>query len=131
LHSSRIAEAFALGDEELADALQPSTVENLSVLAAGRMLAKPAWAYDSGDLPGIVEILEARFDLVVFDLPAVSKASSAARLAALLDGVLMVVEADRVPSVVARKVRHFLAHSNVHLLGGVLNKCRRREPALV
>ncbi len=131
LQVARVADAFALDDEHLANSLQCSPVENLSIFAAGKPLGNPAWVYDSADICGVVEILENRFDLVVFDMPAVGAAGSMTRLAGLLDGVLLVVEADRVSSSVARQTSNVLSKSNVHLLGAVLNKRRGRSPTWV
>ena len=122
-----MAHAFAVDDEQLADALQCSPVANLTVLTAGKTIGNPAWAYDSADISDIVEILENRFDLVVFDMPAMGEAGSATRLAELLDGVLLVVEADRVSSAVARQTSTLLSQSNAHLLGAILNKSRGRS----
>jgi len=121
---SRVADARVTNDGYLAEALQSAPVANLTVLAAGRSLGNPAWAYDSADVARIVEELGKRFDLVVFDLPVVEEASSATRVAGLLDGVLLVIEADRVDSGIARRARGTLARYNVHVLGAVLNKCR-------
>jgi Mrp family chromosome partitioning ATPase len=131
LHVARVASAFAVDEDQLIEALQPSPVANLSILAAGKTLNNPAWAYESGDVPGLIEILENRFDLVVFDMPAIVTAGSATRLAAALDGVLLVVEADRVASAVARHVRGVLADASAHLLGAVLNKSRGVQPPLI
>lgn len=124
IRSARVADIFAVDDEQLDATIQSSPVGNLFVLSAGRVLGNPAWAYDSGDVGIIVEKLEQRFDLVVFDMPAVSASSSVTRLASRLDGILLVVEADRVGSVAARRTSRALCQANGHLLGAVLNKWR-------
>jgi capsular exopolysaccharide synthesis family protein len=122
--SAPAADVIAVDDEQLDAAIQPSPVANLFVLPAGRVLGNPAWAYDSSDVAVVVEKLERRFDLVVFDMPAVGESNSVTRLASRLDGILLVVEADRVGSAAARRTSKALSQAGVHLLGAVLNKRR-------
>jgi tyrosine-protein kinase Etk/Wzc len=105
----------------LEESLQPSGFANLSLLAAGygtppRILASPG-------LADILEALRAEFDLVVLDLPARLHRSPALQLAALLDGVLLVVEAGRDSWELARETRFALSRAHVSLIGAVLNKC--------
>lgn len=119
-----VANEVAVDDDQLAAALQPSTVANLSILAAGRPTGSSAWAYDSADVRILIEKLETRFDLIVFDMPAVDEVSAVTRLASRLDGVLLVIEAERVGADVVRRTSKYLSQANVHLLGAVLNKRR-------
>jgi len=107
--------------------IQASPVANLSILAAGQPDGDPAPAYDSPALPAVVEALRPDFDLIVFDMPAV-QGSPVNRLAGLLDGVLLVVEAERVRWEVSRRGKEQLARANARLLGAVLVKRRHHLP---
>jgi capsular exopolysaccharide synthesis family protein len=117
-------EEMVVDDDLLIAALQPSDLHNLTILTSGRPIENPAWIYDSTNICSVVEMLETRFDLIVFDMPAVEEASSITRLASRLDGVLLVIEAERVGSDVVSRASRFLSQANVHLLGAVLNKRR-------
>jgi Mrp family chromosome partitioning ATPase len=66
------------------------------------------------------------FRLVVMDLPPPTEAGLALSLAAALDGVVLVVEADRTPWDAARRAKAVLVQSRANVLGVVLNKQPRR-----
>lgn len=62
------------------------------------------------------------YQFVIFDLPPVKEGSSTARLASLTDGVILVVEAERVRWEVAQRTKNSLLTAHAHVLGAVLNK---------
>jgi protein-tyrosine kinase len=99
-------------------------VSRLWILPTGSATQSGEQVYDSPALSGLVEELKNEFDLVVFDLPPAGAALAPLRLAELMDGVLLVVEADRGSWEDARRVRDFLSHSKVRLAGTVLNGYR-------
>jgi len=96
--------------------------DGLAVLPAGNATGRQVEVYHRDALAELVVSLKASFDLVVFDLPAAGDAWSVVRLASLLDGVVLVVEAQRVRGQVARRITEQLGRANVRLLGAVLNK---------
>lgn len=85
-------------------------------LASGADDERRRWLQDAAE----------RFDLTVFDLPPVS--DSALRLAPLVDGVLLVVEAERVRSEVAAWAAEQLRAARTNVVGVVLNKQRQHVP---
>jgi len=107
---------------QLAAAVQSSSRANLSVVAAGSLNGTSVPPCDPQTAGDLVEALKADFDLVLFDMPPVEHASCAIRLASLLDGVLLVVEAERTAWEVAQRSKQLLTRDNIHLLGAVLNK---------
>ena len=121
--------AEILSDPEgLPAAIQPTGVAGLSVVAAGMPEESPGEALDCAALAGVLDRLRADFDLVIFDLPPSGQTGSATRLAALLDGLVMVVEAERVRWEVAQRTSELLRRAGVRLLGAVLNKRRQHVP---
>jgi succinoglycan biosynthesis transport protein ExoP len=92
---------------------------------------------DAGDLAaatgvsGLAELLiqlRERFDLVVIDLPCVSPAESTLQWTSLLDGVLLVLEAERDHEETARRASKTLRDARAQVLGAVLNKRREHLP---
>src|SRR5690242_1674777 len=121
--------AEALRDtDRLRGFIQAAPVPNLAALTAGQLECPPLQAHDPSALAAVVAALKGDFPLVVFDLPAVARGSFAARLASLLDGVLLVVEAERVPGEVVRREKELLAQAGAPLLGAVLNNRRQYIP---
>jgi Mrp family chromosome partitioning ATPase len=109
------------------EAIRPSVFGNLSVLCAGEVSGKAL--VDVGELSDALEAVRAGYDLVVFDLPAAGESSFAVCVAGMLDGVILVVEAERVRWEVADRAKHRLLGAKTQLLGTVLNKRRQYGPA--
>ncbi len=122
-----LSEAVLHGND-VSDCIRASGVENLFVLTSGKTADNPARVYDSTELGKVIETAGRNFDLVIFDLPAAGEDSSAVRIAGLLDGVLLVVESERVRRQVARRVTEQFEQADVRLLGAVLNKRRQHVP---
>jgi len=112
------------GGGQLPEVIQASPVARLSILAAGRWNERAGPAYDGAGLAGIIEALKRQFALLLFDLPAAGPPSPVTPLAALLHGVLLVVEAEKVRWEAAQRLKELLVRANVRLLGAVLNKWR-------
>ena len=83
---------------------------------------------DMAGLPSLIKELTSDFELVVVDLPPASQSSAGLRLAGLLDGVLLVIEAERVRREDARRVSDLLVRAGAHPRGVVLNKWRQHVP---
>jgi Mrp family chromosome partitioning ATPase len=117
--------AELLADEaSLEDCIQETTYDSLFVLPAGPASDQDAGGVDWSRLEEIVEQLKAEYELLVFDLPAADELSPGLVVAALLDGVLMVVEAERTDGVAAARAKRQLEMAGAKLLGVVLNKGR-------
>jgi len=115
--------ADALSDSARPEAaVQASPEANLALLTAGRAQAGSAWLYDRLGSPEAIQALSAGFDLVIFDLPAVGQDSSALSIAGFLDGIVLVVEAERVRWLVAQRAKEMLHRAGANVLGAVLNK---------
>jgi capsular exopolysaccharide synthesis family protein len=108
-----------------AEVVQQTSVANLAVLMAGQAAGRP---FDHEAMTQVIERLQSDFDLIVLDLPACTAGPSTARLAAGLDGVLLVVEAESSRADLVGREKDLLAAAGVRLLGAVLNKRRRYIP---
>jgi Mrp family chromosome partitioning ATPase len=81
-------------------------------------------ATDTESVRSIIGALSAHFELVILDLPPVSRSIASPAFAGVVDGVLLVVEAERTR---AHAVRSTYGTLNIHggnVLGVVLNKRR-------
>ena len=119
--SSRVADVFSLRGGQLWATFQPTPVAGLFALAAGRSSIRPARSYYWADLVQVIDTVQKLFDLVVVDMPSVDRLSSTLQLAGSLDGVLLVVAADRVRWSVAQRTTDLLSEVNARLLGAILN----------
>ena len=116
-----LADAVAAGSLDAIEFQHPS-IANLRVLSTGLHAEEPEHVFDSPALAGLMDELKSQFELIVFDLPAMRPQHAPLRLAQLLDGVLLVVQSQRVGWQSARHVRDLLVDANVRMLGTVLNR---------
>ena len=110
-----------MGGHQRPIGVHPSVMADLSVLAAGKPNGSAAQSFGSDSLSDVLAAMKEDFDLVVVDLPAAIHESPAIRLAGLLDGVLLVVQAKRVRCEVAQRMKELLEQADVNLVGAVLN----------
>ncbi len=113
------------------EAIARSGIDELDVLPAGGAEAGLQLARHTGALGRLTEIWRKRYRFVVLDLPPVGQSPSAARAAAPLDGVLLVVEAGRSRYEAFARTRDLLVRSGGRVLGVVLNKRRFPVPQWV
>ena len=100
----------------------------LWVLTAGQ--AEPGRLYgDTERWARILAEMAHEFDLVVLDMPAIGDVASAMHLFGLFDGVVLVVEHERVRWEVAQKKRQGLLRARANLVGVAFNKRTEHIPA--
>jgi Mrp family chromosome partitioning ATPase len=119
---------YLKADEYEGDLFAASPVAGLWILPAGRLRGSPASAFGSPRLPELVQEATGRFALTIFDLPPVAQASCMCVLGPLLDGMLLVIEAERVRWEAAQRAKELLSRAEANILGAVLNKRRERSP---
>ena len=109
-------------------AIISSPIQNLDILSAGAPNGDPSEIFSSGGLPRLLDSARKRYRFVVLDLPSVTEASWAVRLASLCDGVALVVEAERSRREVVQRAKKQLVESKATVLGVVINRRRFRIP---
>lgn len=119
----------ALANPALAAACaQRTPVLNLHSLSCGLSHVPPEHVpFEPRALHDLLEALKTSFKLILVDLPPADSARCATA-AALLDGVLLVVESESTHWDVAAQAKQTLIQANAHLLGAVLNKHRPDLP---
>lgn len=117
-----------VGAEEWASLVRRSSMPGLDVLAAGTKQARALLSAGSDRLRGLLREICTKYQMVVFDLPPASELSACLPMANCLDGVLMVVEAERTRNKTVERARQRLTQSGAKLIGAVLNKRREYVP---
>ena len=69
------------------------------------------------------------FDAIVVALPPAIEATQGAALAAAVDGVILIIEAEHTSAATANRSRRLLERANVRVWGAILNNCREYLPA--
>lgn len=132
LRSPSLAQFFGVTNHHgLSDALrQQSTIrdftqqlrpDNLWLLSCGSMATDSPSLFSSERLKALLAQLRKEFDYVLINVSAVIFDGAASLWGPLVDGVILVVEANLTRREVARKAKESLDSANVRLLGAVLN----------
>jgi len=110
--------------------IRSSPIRNLHVLPSGRMNGNGnlSGILNSGRFTALLESARKHYRLVVIDAPVVNELSSTGRLARLCDGVILVVETERMRWEVVQSAKEQLAKLNANIVGVVLNKRRFPVP---
>jgi capsular exopolysaccharide synthesis family protein len=114
---------------EIDEIVQPTAIGNLKVIAAGDADAVGLGVPDPAAFAELLARLGEEFRLVIVDLPPAEARGAGLHLASGLEGLLLVVEAERVHSHVARRVKQQLEQAGARLLGIVFNKRVQHIPA--
>ena len=122
LHSDLGLLDAILPKQSVRDFVQPAGVAGLNVLCAGSSFPDPAGAVNSRILRMCVAELRSTFDYVIVDAPAAAHYADASFLGRLVDGVVLVVEADSTRRHTAQKAKQDLESAGAPVLGVVLNK---------
>ena len=124
---------LGLSDKVLAEApldqtIYQTDIPNLFFMPCGRAVTSPSYVFDSEPISAMLSKLREQFDFVIFDGSPLRDYSESCFLAGKMDGVILVVEAERTKIEVARKIRKDLESTGVSILGVVLNKKRKYIP---
>lgn len=111
-----------LNQRTLEEVIKETGVPNLSVITSGAFHPNPFVMCESSCLNARVEDMKSNADWVLFDSPAITSCRDAASLAASMDGVILVVEAEKTRWEVAENARKSIKRGNGNVLGVVLNK---------
>ena len=101
--------------------LQETEIPGLRVLTSGPQPPAPAELLASQRMAAALNALAEQADLIVFDAPPVVAVTDAAILATQVDGVMLVINANRTRREHATRARQVLEKVNAKIIGSVLN----------
>lgn len=102
------------------EALLPSGIENLTIVPSGPIPPSPTDLLSSNVMAGVLDQLSERFDVVILDSPPVMGLADAPLLSAMVQGVIVVIQADRGRRGSLKNSLKRLRATNAQILGGVL-----------
>jgi capsular exopolysaccharide synthesis family protein len=137
LRKPRIHEIFSLsapvgltsvisGEAEHPDAIQDSSVPNLSILPCGPVPASPAELLTSPRFAELLRLFRDRYDFVLVDSPPVLAVTDASVVAHHVDGVLLVVRTSKNGRPIAERTRDILNTLGAKILGVVVNAVEKK-----
>lgn len=104
------------------DALRDTEIEQLKVITSGPIPPSPTELLSSNRMQQLIEELSEQFDLVLLDSPPVLGLADSPLMAALVDGVVIVIQSDRSRRGSLKASLRRLRNMRTLILGGVLTK---------
>lgn len=117
------------GQTDLEAAVHHTDITNLWVLPAGSATDNPSRLLRSPVMADVIASARAEYAFIVLDLPAVLLSNDAAVLAALTDGVIVVVRGGSTEQGAVQQTVRLLGDANIH--GLVLNRWQTAIPQIV
>ena len=103
------------------EAIQPSTLDNLSIMTSGPIPPNPAELLASKSMEQLIGELTAQYDFVIFDAPPILSVTDSQILSNRCDGTVLVVKAGEAEKAMVQKAKESLVASQANILGVVLN----------
>ncbi|OGD78514.1 MAG: hypothetical protein A2Y64_05605 [Candidatus Coatesbacteria bacterium RBG_13_66_14] len=111
-----------LGDRTDEEVIRPTQVENLFVLPSGHPPPNPSELLSSRRTQDILERFRQEYDKVILDTSPVLAVTDPAVLGSLVDGTILVIEAEVSEAEAVKEAVNLLKNARAQILGFVLNK---------
>jgi capsular exopolysaccharide synthesis family protein len=118
-------------NKSLIEIIKKTDTENLQIITHGKQRERSLEGFSTDTIKPIINKLKSHADWVLFDSPPIHKYSDAAILANEVDGVIMVVQAEKTKWEVAQSARDNITKGNAQILGAILNKKQFHIPNLI
>jgi capsular exopolysaccharide synthesis family protein len=120
-----LTDALVAGDAPLDLFIRETNVPNLQLLTAGKDAPNPAELLGSHRMQQLVNQLQERVDVLIFDAPPLLAVTDAQILAKHSQGVLLVINTEKTPRAMVARAVESLERANARLFGTVLNRLAR------
>ena len=116
------------GKSPLLNVVKETQTSHLSVITCGMAPSNPSSAFELNALDSYIQEMKAEYDWVLFDSPPINSSNDSIALAPRVDGVVMVVQAEKTRWEVAEKAKQRIEGGNGTILGVILNNRRFHIP---
>ena len=113
---------YLSGSLKLMDIVQPTVIDNLDVISSGPIPPNPAELLGSDRVQILLDELDEKYDLIVFDAPPVNTVTDSQLLAARVDGTILVVPQGIADKNGVRRAKQLLETVHANILGAVMNR---------
>ncbi|MDZ7721922.1 MAG: polysaccharide biosynthesis tyrosine autokinase [candidate division KSB1 bacterium] len=125
--SPGLSDWLARDDLAIDDVIQNSGISNLSIITAGTTPPNPAEMLDSQKMRQLVDELETKFELVLFDSPPLTVVSDPRIMSTRIKNVLLVVRADYTKYPAVQTAVNLVTNLDAKILGAILNGVGRSK----
>jgi non-specific protein-tyrosine kinase len=128
-NSRGLSDLFSSEHVPLESVLQATSIECLRVMTSGAVPPNPAEMLDSRMMSQVLAALKQNTDLVIIDSPPVLPVADASILGSRAGGTVLVVDAGKTRTELARRAVATLERANVKVVGVILNKMGAKQAA--
>lgn len=119
-----------LGEMKFDDIRLTPGIENIWIIAAGKLPANPVEVLDAKGMPDLIAKFKSQFDVVIFDSPPVLPVTDASVLAPKVDCVVIVYEIGRTSREALMRTKTQLESIGSKVAGVILNNTRPQTEAI-
>ncbi len=128
IHSSPGLSEILKGEAEPDITFVSPSVDNLTIIPAGKVPRNPAELLGSKKMSALLASLKTRFDYIFVDSPPVVPLTDPCLLGAMVDGVIMVIQAGRTQRDVVKQAEHRLQQAHAKTIGCIMTNVEYHLP---
>lgn len=113
---------YLSGINKADEIIYKTSFDNLHMIFSGPIPPNPSELLGSAKFNNLIQVLGQTYDYVVIDTPPIGSVIDGAVIAKVCDGMIIVVEANKISYKFAQKVKNQLDKTGCRILGAVLNK---------
>lgn len=111
-----------LGLKTVDEAIQATDIENLRVVCSGPIPPNPAELLGTRAFDHVIEQLEERADIVIFDTPPCMPVTDPLIVASRMDGVVLVLHVGKTKKGMIKHVQEMLSRARARVVGVIFNQ---------
>ncbi|MFU0784190.1 MAG: Fe-S cluster carrier ATPase, Mrp/ApbC/NBP35 family [Thermoanaerobacterium thermosaccharolyticum] len=111
-------EKYVISDKEF---------DNLGIITSGPIPPNPSELIGSNRMKGFLDKLKENYDYVLLDAPPVLLVTDPTVLAPVVDGVILVIQANKTEIEATKRAKEILTNLKANILGAVLNKVKEQR----
>jgi capsular exopolysaccharide synthesis family protein len=107
--------------QEISEIINPSKIDNLSIITAGELPPNPSELLGSNVMSRLVAQLESEWDIILFDSPPIVAVTDASMISGELDAIALVVKAGQTERSAVDRALDTIQKVKAPLIGAILN----------
>ena len=119
------------GRRTLTEVIHRTALDGLLLIPGGSPVADPFFFQELETLDAATNVMKAFADWIIFSCPPINTYNDAAALAGLVNGVVLVIQAEKTRWEVAQSAKERLEKAGANILGVVLNDRRHHIPGWI
>ena len=109
------------------DFIYNTNIENFDIIVAGQVPPNPSELLGSVKFIELLEEVKLTYDYIIIDTPPLGSVIDSAVIAPLCDGMIMVLQSNKISYKLAQRVKNQLKRTDCRILGTILNKVNVKD----